>query len=208
MTHDSLVYVCNRCNKSAANFLSKSSFRMGSLSPICPPSRICPPFRSRVTPMNASCHTYKRVMSHTWSNETHMFAYRGVACTPTTHCNTLQHAATRCNMLQHAATRCNILQLRCILATHGYPKKKIAYGLGWASGLCNTLQHTATHCNTLQYTVTHRSMASDERHFPATHCNILQHNATHCTCREGDAHRHTRAQIWIYCICICVYIFI
>ena len=71
----------------------------------------------------------------------------------TSHCNTLQQAATSCNKLQQAATVLLVasISMRSLdVVQH-----------------CKTLPNTAKHCQTLQIT--------------ARRCKTLQHTAAHCS---------------------------
>ena len=76
----------------------------------------------------------------------------------TTHCNTLQYAATRCNALQRTTTCMALMPPLFQLPRH-------------TTTHCNSLQHTATHCNTYN---------TDATTTPATKANYntLHHTAT------------------------------
>jgi len=107
------------------------------------------------------CNTMQHTGNILQHTATHCFS---------THCNTLQHAATYCNTLQHTATYCIILQHT---ATH-----------------CNTLQHTATHYNHISYLpnlsscrytwiYTHKCTRTHTNTHTYTHTLSLTHTHTH-----------------------------
>ena len=119
----------------------------------------------------------------------------------TTHCSTLQHAATHDNTLHMHIHGRNM--------THERTKKLggCGRGRGWVTLYMHTrrrvttwvkihsLQRTAAHCNMLQHTATHCICTYVDKSRPEsreTHCNILQHTAAHC---------HTQHHTATHCIC-------
>ena len=67
------------------------------------------------------------------------------------------NVTTHCNTLQHAATHCNILHTWCVCQNSPKVVQRVCYiGMDQHTAThCNTLQHTATYCIALQHTATH-----------------------------------------------------
>jgi len=67
------------------------------------------------------------------------------------------NVTTHCNTLQHAATHCNILHTWCVCQNSPKVVQRVCYiGMDQHTAThCNTLQHTATYCIALQHTATY-----------------------------------------------------